>query len=60
MNAPSSLAGMLSEILHGCLVCDSGLIIGRHAFTSTARQRGISIDYSSFWVMLSRPNPTMG
>ena len=53
---PCSLARMLSEILHGCLVCRSGPAIG--LFPSSSRsaesQRGISIDYSSFWVHVCR------
>ena len=58
MNAPSSLAWMLSEILHGCpalhalMVCSLS-ISSRPSFRLKSPV-WISIDYSSFWAFCTR------
>jgi hypothetical protein len=61
MNAPWSLARTLSEILHGCPVCRFSLAIvlpsSSRFLVVVGRQRGISIDYSSFWVHVGRCHP---
>src|SRR5437667_10064925 len=63
MNAPSSLAWMLSEILHGCPAFDRTVMVHFCSISSHSwfgfRQCWISIDYSSFWAFLfTRAFPT--
>src|SRR5262245_17608854 len=55
MNAPSSLAWMLSEILHGRPAFPHTVTFWSISFRSFGfRQPRISIDYSSFWAFCTR------